>query len=105
MLLLVLGFMMTVSAALFIDFPDLVRALRTNDQDRWFTLGSPPEHAFSKSLGVFSWVLNHGFEQSSSKEVVFLGAQAYKKAITAKYMCLAGISLVIAGFALALSGF
>lgn len=104
MFITILGFAIVVSTCFQVCFPDLVKALKANDNDRWFTLGSPPEYDFSKSFGVFSWVLAHGFEQSNSREVVSLGARAYKKALTLKYSLVLGLLLVGVGFVMALLG-
>ncbi len=105
MLLLVIGFLIIGVAALNIRFPELVNALRENDPQQWQTLAAPPTFAFHKTIGVFSWVLGHGFEQSSSSDVIALGKKALQKAQMVKYGMLAGVGLVCLGFILALAGF
>jgi hypothetical protein len=103
MIILVLGFLAILVGALSIQFPDLVKSLKENDFKQWEVLGSPPEYAFSKSIGVFSWVLDHGYEQSSSADVKLLGAKALSKAMLAKYALLLGVALVVLGFITTLS--
>ena len=98
MLILVIGMLLIVSGVYFISFPELVDALRKNDHGQWLDLGSPPRHAFSKTLGVYLWVLQHGYQQSISNEVIQLGEQALQKAKIAKYCLTSGVLLVVIGF-------
>lgn len=103
MLILVAGMLLIVLGASLLRFPDLVESLRKNDHSQWELLGSPPAYAFSKTIGVFSWVLSRGYENSSSTEVSALGSEAFKKAIFAKYSLLIGVALVAGGFFVAVA--
>lgn len=107
MLLLPLGLMLIIAASLSISFPQLCHALQEEDHASWKRLGSPNGHAmadFGKSAGVFSWVLQHGYEASNSSQVARLGAQALHRALMAKYAMLAGVIMVVVGFGAGLAG-
>jgi len=102
MTLIVLGLLFIVSASLFIQFPELVKSLKTNDEIQWKLLGSPTIYGSSKMISVFSWVLNRGYEKSPSPEVVVLGQIAFKKALILKYTLMIGVVFILLGIALAL---
>ena len=102
MVLIVLGLLLIIVAALFIQFPDLVKSLKNNDEAQWKLLGSPTVYASSKMLSVFSWVINRGFEKSPSTEVIELGQVALKKAQFLKGTLIVGLILLLLGFALAI---
>ena len=108
MLLLPLGLMLVLIAALSISFPQLCHALKTDDTENWKRLGSPNGIAVAdlgQSASVFSWVLNHGYESSTSDTVNRLGQQALQRALMAKYAMLAGVIMIVVGFFSALLGF
>lgn len=104
MIILVLGALLIVVGVSQLSFPDMVNSIKENDHQQWTALGSPPAYAFSKTMGVFSWVLSRGYENSQSPEVVALGRKSLKKALTAKYALLAGVALLASGFVVALVG-
>lgn len=104
MIILTLGAILIAVGASQLSFPGLVNSLKENDHQQWTTLGSPPTYAFSKTLGVFSWILNRGYENSQSPEVVASGRKCLGKALFAKYSFLAGVLLLIIGFVVALAG-
>lgn len=102
MTVLAIGALLIVIGILSISFPQLANSLKANDHQQWELLGSPPPYAFSKTIGVFSWILSHGYEKSASEEVMTLGKKALVKALIAKYSLLMGAVLLAVGFALAL---
>ena len=104
MILLVPGMLLIIVGALSIRFPELVASLKKNDILQWQLLGSPPSHAFSKTIGVYSWVLEHGYEKSQSNEVSDLGKKSLHRALFAKHSLLIGVALVLCGFIAALIG-
>lgn len=104
MVVLVLGFLILISGVLVIHYPNLVVSLKNQDPEQWKTLGSPPEVAFSQSLGVMFWVLSRGYRNSKSSDVQALGAKAFRRAVYTKYSFLLGISLIVVGFFLAVMG-
>lgn len=87
-----------------IRFPELVACLKKHDSHQWKLLDSPPIYAFSKSIGVYSWILEHGYEQSKSCEVKTLGLKSLHRALFARHTILLGVALVIIGFFAALAG-
>ncbi len=108
MLLVPLGFLLIITAALSISFPQLCHALKADDNESWKRLGSPNGIAMAdlgQSAGVFSWVLNHGYEASTSDTVNRLGQQALQRALMAKSAMLAGVTMIVVGFFSALLGF
>lgn len=105
MILLTLGALLIAVGVWLISFPDLVKSLEQYDHAQWETLGSPPAYAFSKTTGVFSWVLAQGYESSNSEQVAALGAEAYKKACLAKWLLQTGVLLLVVGFVLSLFGY
>ena len=105
MILLTLGALLIAVGVWLISFPDLVKSLERFDHAQWETLGSPPAYAFSKTTGVFSWILAHGYEQSRSAQVATLGAEAYKKACLAKWLLQTGVILSAVGFVISLFGY
>jgi len=102
MLVLVLGALLIVTGVVSMSFPELVNSLKENDHQQWETLGSPPSYAFSKTTGVYSWVLSKGYERSDNPEVNKLGVKALKKALFAKYALLSGVAFLVIGFIIAL---
>ena len=102
MIILVLGALLIVVGVSSISFPELVNSLKENDHQQWKTLGSPPSHAFSQTIGVFSWVLSKGYEQSASSSVIELGSKVFKKALIAKYLLLSGVVFLFVGFTITL---
>ena len=102
MVLIVLGLLLIIVASLFIQFPDLVKSLKNNDEAQWKLLGSPTVYASSKMLSVFSWVINRGFEKSPSPKVIELGHVAFKKAQFLKGTLIVGLVLLLLGFAWAI---
>ena len=102
MILVLLGLLLIITAFLCIQFPDLIKSLKNNDEAQWKLLGSPSVYAFSKSLSVFSWIIHRGFEKSPSPEVIEQGKIAYKKALILKYTLIAGLILLLLGFGLAI---
>jgi len=101
-ILVLISLMALVIAVSLICYPKLVSSLRQNDQGTWLILGSPPEYAFSKTLGVYNWLLGQGYNESGNEEVRLLGALAYKKALVSKYLFITAIISIIAGFILTL---
>ncbi len=103
MIILTLGLLLIIAGALSIRFPDMVDSLKANDRSQWELLGSPPSYAFSKTIGVFSWILSRGYEQSPSPDVHRLGERYLNRARFAKYAMLCGAVLLSVGFIAALS--
>lgn len=104
MIILALGGLCIVVAVLLIRFPEMVRVLKQHDHPQWKLLGSPPEYAFSKSLGVFSWILDSAYEHSSSEEVINEGRRSLRRAKMAKYLLIVGVLLCVIGFSASLYG-
>jgi len=104
MIVLIIGLSLVIIGALSIRFPELVESLKANEHRQWELLGSPPAYAFSKTIGVYSWVLRHGYEKLDNDEIKNLGNKALHKALFAKYSLLIGISLMCLGFIYALFG-
>jgi|SRR5690606_6076991 len=105
MVILSLGMLLIVVGALSISFSDLCQSLKLNDEGQWKTLGAPIGTSFTdlgKTIGVYSWVLGFGYEQSQNAEIVNLGKAALKKALFAKYTMMWGCIFVVLGFFLAL---
>ena len=100
--LLILGSVLLLCGALALRFPLLVDALREGDPDTWKKLGSPSRIAFSKTFGLFSWILARGFEQSASPAVRAAGRSAMRRAQFARNAMLLGATLMVAGGAIAL---
>lgn len=104
MLILTLGALLIVIGAVSMSFPKLCESLKLNDPEQWKTLGSPNGHSFADlggTSGVFTWVLQHGYEKSQSSDVVKLGVTALRKARFAKYSLQLG---VVVGFVAVLFG-
>lgn len=107
MITLILGAALILIGAVSISFPDLCRSLKVNDEPQWRALGSPMGLSFAdmgKTLGVYSWVINFGYEKSANTEIVDLGKQAIKKALFAKYTLLWGCLFLVLGFFTAMFG-
>jgi hypothetical protein len=107
MIILSLGMLLIIVGALSISFSDLCQSLKLNDEAQWKTLGTPIGISFTdlgKTIGVYSWVLGFGYEQSQNAEVVNLGKAALKKALFAKYTMMWGCIFLVLGFFLALFG-
>ena len=104
MLVLAVGSILLIVGVLSIRFPELIESLKKNDSRKWEELGSPPGYAFSKAVGVYSWVLNHGYESSGSSDVQRLGAKSLHRALFARHSLLIGGALVVVGFIATLFG-
>ena len=104
MILLVVGFIVIILGVLAMRYPELVSTLKEEDNERWVLIGSPPPYAFSKTIGVYSWLQSRSYEASNSENVRILGAKARKKAQFTKYSFAVGVVLVVAGFGLSLAG-
>lgn len=107
MIILTLGVVLIVVGAVSISFSDLCRSLKLNDQNQWRVLGAPSGTSFidlGKTIGVYSWVLGFGYEQSPNAEIVNLGKTALKRALFAKYTMAWGCLFVVSGFFMALLG-
>ncbi|ARU29222.1 hypothetical protein [Cellvibrio sp. PSBB006] len=107
MIILSIGMLLIVVGAVSISFSDLCCALKLNDESQWKTLGAPVGISFAdlgKTIGVYSWVLGFGYEQSHNAEIVNLGKAALKKALFAKYTMMWGCIFVVLGFFLGLFG-
>ena len=102
MVLVIMGGLLLFAGAFALRFPQLVDALHSDDRELWKTLGSPPPYAFSKTLGVFSWILSRGYEQSKSVAVQEQGRKALPRALFAQYTMLLGVVLLISGAVTAL---
>jgi hypothetical protein len=105
MIILSLGLLLIIIGAVSISFADLCRALKLNDESQWKILGAPVGISVTdlgKTIGVYSWVLGFGYEQSQNTEIIHLGKAALKRALFAKYTMLWGCIFVVLGFFLAL---
>ena len=102
MVLMIIGGLSFFTGVLALRFPRLVEALHGDDRPLWETLGSPPPYAFSKTLGVFSWILARGYEQSKSALVRELGRKSLPRALFAQYAMLLGVALLVSGAVVAL---
>lgn len=105
MAVLVLGFLVLIGGFLMMRNPELDRVLRRNDEAEWTTVMRPSPSGYVNSFGIiplFTWVLGHGYERSASDEVRAVGSACLKRAISAKYLMLAGVTLIATGFALTL---
>ena len=99
--------LLIVAGAVSISFSDLCRSLKLNDESQWKILGAPIGLSFvdlGKTIGVYSWVLGFGYEQSQNAEIVTLGKAALKRALFAKYTMAWGCIFVVLGFSIALFG-
>ena len=98
MSLVLIGGLLLLLGVLLISFPELCSSLKKHDEPTWHQLGDPYGGMFaSKTITVFSWILDRGYTHVDSDEVFNLGEQAYKQALIAKYLCLAGLSLLVVG--------
>lgn len=104
MLVVIMGGALLFVGALALRFPLLVDALQSEDRELWKILGSPPRYAFSKTLGVFSWILARGYEQSTSALVREQGRKALPRALFAQYAMLLGVALLVSGAVMLLVG-
>lgn len=107
MIILSLGMLLIIVGAVSISFSDLCHALKLNDESQWKTLGAPIGVSFAdlgKTIGVYSWVLGFGYEQSQNTDIINLGKAALKRALFAKHTMLWGCVFVSLGFFLALFG-
>jgi|GEM_PF-2035121 len=99
-----LGIVFIIIGAVLLRFPKLCNALKEHETAYWQNIGSPGGASFAdmgRSAGLFSWVLNHGYEKSHPT-VAELGQQALIKATLAKYSMLIGIFLLAVSFAFVL---
>ena len=103
MFILALGMLMAISGAMQIQFPKLVESLKMADKRQWELLGAPAKYDFSKTIGVYIWVLAEGYEELHDDNVVKLGRKAFKKALLAKYLMVTGIFLIVFGFIISLT--
>ncbi len=104
MILFGIGFIVIIIGVLAMRYPELVSALKEEDNENWILVGSPPPYAFSKTIGVYSWLQSKSYEASCSDNVRTLGAKAYNKALFTKYSLAVGVVLIVAGFGFSLAG-
>ena len=79
--------------------------LKAKDKEVWNTVMNPLDSGYVNTFGViplFTWILKHGYEKSSSEEVRALGSKVLRRANTSKYLMLAGVLLIVIGFFVAL---
>lgn len=107
MIFIVLGFSLLAIGAVSINFVILSKLLQVHDKNQWSSLGSPQGRSFidlGKTLGLFSWVLNRGYEQSVNEEIRRQGRVSRARAVFARYSLLVGVACLSLGFILALAG-
>lgn len=105
--ILLIGMILIVVGVFSIQFKDLCSALESSDKSQWKLLGSPKGLSFAdlgKTLGLYSWILDYGFDQSSDTKIVQQGRAAYRKALFAKYTLLWGCTFLVLGYGLSLFG-
>ncbi len=98
MWLIVLGALSLMIAVYGMRFPRLVELMKTHDRHQWRTLSSPARVAFSKSIGVYVWLLGRGYQHSASTEIREQGERYYTRAIVIKRLLLLGVAMVAAGY-------
>jgi len=79
--------------------------LKSQDHKMWLSVMQPQPSGYVNSFGViplFTWMLSHGYEMSSSDAVKTFGQKAAQRAQWAKSIMLAGIVLLVVGFFAAL---
>ena len=79
--------------------------LKSRDHETWNTVMQPQPSGYVDSFGtiqLFTWILSHGYEKSSSEEVRALGHKALRRAKLSKYFMLTGIVFMVVGFFVAL---
>lgn len=96
MILLAIGIVLVTAGILSIRFPELSDSLKQHDHQQWQILYSTKR--LPLSLGVYNWVLNHGYEQSASGDVISTGKKALHQAQLAQHLIHVGIALSIIGF-------
>lgn len=100
MLVTLIGWFVLLVGMLLIRFPHFCQVLRQQDEALWLQLDSPSGYALvdhGKTIEVFSWLLERGFEQSSSQEVQQLGISAYKQAFVARTLMFSGLTMMVLG--------
>lgn len=102
---LVLGFICVLVGVAAIRYVDLSTALKEDEAFAWSILGGPAGYSFSDfgvTLGLFSWLLNQGYDHTDSDRVREEARKAVKRARFSKYALLTGVTLISVGFPLAL---
>jgi hypothetical protein len=105
MILLVFGFLLIVIGVFNINFPALAQVLKEYDLNQYNKLGKPTGFNImdnGKTLGLFSWVLNKGYETSNNAQILTIASKAYARALLAKYTMIGGVVLMIVGLAYAI---
>jgi hypothetical protein len=100
MLVTLIGWFILLAGMLLVRFPHFCQVLRQQDEALWLQLDSPSGYALvdhGKTVEVFSWVLERGFEQSASPEVQAQGINAYKQAFIARTLMFCGLTLMVLG--------
>jgi hypothetical protein len=100
MLVTLIGWFILLVGMLLIRFPHFCQVLRQQDEALWQQLDCPSGYALvdhGKTVEVFSWLLERGFEQSASIEVQELGISAYKQAFIARILMFSGLFMMVAG--------
>lgn len=85
--------------------PEVDRLLKSEDYATWKRVMNPSENGYVTTFGaiqLFSWVLAHGYDNSSSQEIKLHGAKILGRAKTARYLMLIGVLLLVSGFFMAL---
>ncbi len=103
--LLVLGFILIFVGAASIRYVELCQALKEEDQLAWNSLGDPIGYSLADrgiTFGVFSWLINRGFDHTDSPKVKDLAKKAFIRARFSKYTLLGGVISVSVGFPLSL---
>jgi len=103
MILIAVGLITIIVGVLAISYPELVSALKDEDNRTWISLGSPPPHAFHKAIGVYSWLQVRGYATSPSETVRMLGDKSHKRSQFTKACIAIGAVLLALGFGLALA--
>ncbi|AFU98769.1 hypothetical protein [Simiduia agarivorans] len=96
MVLVSAGLLMLVFAFLLVRFPLLAEALRQHHSQLWLQLGRPEPWSFHQSLGLFSWVLARGFDQTPG--LLILGEQALVRARWARSLFVVGFGCLVLGY-------
>lgn len=96
MVLVTVGLLMLVAAFLLVRFPLLAEALRQHHTPLWRQLGRPEPWSFHQSLGLFSWVLARGFDQTPG--LISLGEEALTRARWARSLFAVGAACLVLGY-------
>jgi len=101
MAILLLGVIILLIGIWMMRNTEMDALLKAKDKDAWVTVMRPSPSGYVNSFGIiplFSWILSHGYENSSSEEVKVLGGKALRRANTARYLMLSGILFMVIGF-------